>query len=71
MVGCSAAAYANNSTNNKLRFHCSPKLIELRKKWLQAMRRVAAEEDLKAELCSAHFKPEGFKRDLKASDLRC
>ena len=35
------------------------------------MRRVAAEEDVKAELCSVHFKPEGFKRDLKASDLRC
>ena len=35
------------------------------------MRRVDVEEDLKTELFSAHFKPEGFKQDLKASDLRC
>ena len=71
MVGRSAAACANSSANNNLRFHRLPKLIELRKKWLQAMRRVDVEEDLKTELCSAHFKPEGFKQDLKASDLRC
>ena len=32
MVGRSAAACANSSTNNNLRFHRLPKLIGLRKK---------------------------------------
>ena len=57
MVVCSAAGCSNSSTNNNLSFHCLPKSIESRKKWLQAMRRVDIEEDQKVVLCSAHFNP--------------
>ena len=57
MVGCSAVGCSNSSTNNNLSFHHLPKSIELRKKWLQAMRRVDIKEDQKVVLFSAHFNP--------------
>ena len=71
MVGCSAEGRSKSSTNKNLSFHRSPKLIELRKKWLQAARRVDIEEDQKVVLCSPHFNPEDFKQDLKVSQLQC
>ena len=67
MVGCSAVGCSNNSKNGDWSFHRLPKKKELHKKWLQAMKRVDIAEGQNVVLCSAHFVPEDFKRDLKVS----
>ena len=68
MVGCNAVGCSNSFTNNGS-FYCLPKLIELHKKWLQAMRRVDIKKDQKVVLSSAHFNHEDFKQDLKVCEL--
>ena len=71
MVPWSAVGCSNSFTNNNFSFHRLPKSIELCKKWLQAIKWVDTEEDRKVVLCSAHFNPEDFKRDLKVSERQC
>ena len=71
MVRCSAVLCSNSSTSNNLSFHRLHNCIELRKKWLQPMRRADLEEDQKYLLCSTHFNPEDIKRDFKLSEPQC
>ena len=61
--GCSAVSSSNSSSKKNLSLNNLSKLTGLRKKWLQAMRRVGIEEDQKVVLCSAQFNSEDFKRD--------
>lgn len=61
--GCSAVSSSNSSSKKNLSLNHLSKLTGLRKKWLQAMRRVDIEEDQKVVLCSAQFNSEDFKRD--------
>ena len=68
MVGCNAVGCSISFTNNGS-FYCLPKLIELHKKWLQAMRQVDIKKDLKVVLFSAQFNPGDFKQDLKVCEL--
>ena len=68
MVGCSAINCSNKTGDPNISFHRLPNKTEklnLRKKWLQKMRREDISTGQNVVLCSAHFFPEDFQRDLK------
>ena len=67
MTNCGAPGCKNRSTENKgISFHRLPttKRNEIRKKWLQNIRRKIV--PLRLYICSEHFESSCFQRDLKA-----
>ena len=66
MTNCGAPGCTNRSANNKnISFHrLSSKKEEIKKKWLHNLNRKFIPETL--SVCSEHFEPSCFKRDLQA-----
>ena len=66
MTNCGALGCTNRSANNKnISFHrLSAKKEEIKKKWLHNVNRKFIQETL--SVCSEHFEPPCFKRDLQA-----
>ena len=66
MTNCSAPGCTNRSEDNKnISFHHLPsKSEEVKKKWLHNLKRKNIPETL--FLCSEHFEPHCFRRDLRA-----
>ena len=66
MTNCRALVCTNHSTSNKnISFHrLSAKKEEIKKKWLHNLNRKFIPETLC--VCSEHFEPSCFKRDLQA-----
>ena len=70
MVNCSAIGCTNRSADHpELSFHQIPsekKNKSLRKQWLHNIRRAGdLPKDTSFFICSAHFEPHCFKRDLQ------
>ena len=66
MTNCSAPGCTNRSEDNKnISFHRLPsKSEEVKKKWLHNLKRKNIPETV--FICSEHFEPHCFKRDLRA-----
>ena len=68
MVSCVAVGCSNSSSNStNLSWHCFPSDKVLRAKWIAKVKR----DDLpkNPRLCSEHFEPRMFKRNLRVSSL--
>ncbi|KAF2895271.1 hypothetical protein ILUMI_10904 [Ignelater luminosus] len=72
-VGCSNRTDRNKSTKTdvvKITFHQFPKDIELRNKWIKAVRREDWFPSEMNVLCSTHFVEDCFNRTLSLTKLR-
>ena len=65
MTNCGAPNCTNRSgVKEGLSFHRIPKKVEIQKKWLHNLKRKNIPENI--FICSDHFEPNCFKRDLRA-----
>ena len=66
MTNCGAPNCTNrsNDKNKSLSFHRIPQKADLRKKWLQNLKRQNMPDNI--FICSEHFESSCFKRDFRA-----
>ena len=73
MVYCCAVGCSNDSRfvskGQGISFHCFPTEDSLLKEWLAKISRVGLEVTKGTRLCSDHFEPDCFERDLRAELL--
>ena len=61
VISCSAyGCTARQQTGSQRRFHLLPSDLELRKKWIVAIRRSKWTPGRVAHICSDHFSPESY-----------
>lgn len=67
MPNCGAVygCYSNYRNNNGITFHRCPKNDEVKKKWISLCRRQDPINGNRAVICSLHFDPNAYERDLK------
>lgn len=67
MVYCAAFECNNDSRhNNTVSYHCFPTDKAIRDQWLAKISRADLVLTKNSRLCSAHFTPDDYKRDLRA-----